>query len=133
MSLSTNTVDKSLATVCGLDQVDKTLELGIDAIEAAKRTGSESPYINSDFRDILVVVDVEDSIRVRGTSGGECEVYETGTENVGEYRGAEGTIFVEDFVDNILEDDVRTDRVFLWHLHYSPKSELCPCSGQQRC
>jgi hypothetical protein len=51
---------------------------------------------------LLVVVDVQLRVRVSGPCGFEGDRDEAVAEDVGEYTAAEGTVFVEDFVDDVL-------------------------------
>lgn len=97
-----------------------------------------NPHVSSNIealyaRNVLVVVDVEDSVGVSSTSGGESEVDEARAEDVVEDGRTESTILVEDFVDNILERAVSIEHRTESYVLYSPKSEPCPCSGQQPC
>jgi hypothetical protein len=46
----------------------------------------------------IVVVDIQLRVGVRGASGFKGDAHEVFAEDVGEYAGAEGSVFVEDFV-----------------------------------
>jgi hypothetical protein len=54
------------------------------------------------MHDVLVIVDVQLGIRVRGASGLECNADKVLAENVVEDAVAEAAVFVEDFVDDVL-------------------------------